>query len=90
MTDIQNALRVLYDEVKDCQKCALAASWTRVVFGSGNPEAAIMFVGEAPGYYEDKEGRHEMMDARPACGAVQRDPYHGATAAHYPRDSATG
>ncbi len=57
MADTQNALRAFYDEVKDCQKCALAASRTQIVFGSGNPEAAIMFVGEAPGYYEDKEGR---------------------------------
>ena len=56
MADTQNALRAFYDEVKDCQKCALAASRTQIVFGSGNPEAAIMFVGEAPGYYEDKEG----------------------------------
>src|SRR5215467_6255408 len=57
MAAIQNALQAFYDEIKDCQKCALAASRTQIVFGSGNPEAAIMFVGEAPGYYEDKEGR---------------------------------
>src|SRR5215831_2061528 len=57
MTDTQNTLRAFYDAVKDCQKCALAASRTQVVFGSGNPEADIIFVGEAPGYYEDKEGR---------------------------------
>jgi len=57
MADTQNALRAFHDEIKDCPKCGLAASRTQVVFGSGNPEAAIMFVGEAPGYYEDKEGR---------------------------------
>ena len=39
------------------QKVCLGGGRTQVVFGSGNPEADIMFVGEAPGYYEDKEGR---------------------------------
>jgi uracil-DNA glycosylase family 4 len=57
MADTPNALRAFHAEIKDCPKCALAASRTQVVFGSGNPEATIMFVGEAPGYYEDKEGR---------------------------------
>lgn len=57
MPDPHSALRAFHDEIKDCQKCALAASRTQVVFGHGNPEADIMFVGEAPGYYEDKAGR---------------------------------
>jgi len=38
----------------------------------------------------DKEGRDETMDARPPRGTVHRDPGHGATAAHHPRDPATG
>lgn len=46
MADTQNALQALYDGVKNCQKCALAARRTQVVFGSGNLEAAIM-VGSA-------------------------------------------
>ena len=57
MADLHNALQTFHEAIKDCQKCALAAGRTQVVFGSGNPEADIMFVGEAPGYYEDKEGR---------------------------------
>ena len=57
MTDPRNALENFYDEIKDCQRCALAASRTHVVFGSGNPEAEVMFVGEAPGYYEDRAGK---------------------------------
>jgi len=57
MTDLHNTLRTFHEAIQDCQKCALAAGRTQVVFGSGNPEADIMFVGEAPGYYEDKEGR---------------------------------
>jgi len=40
----------------DCQRCPLSAGRTQVVFGTGNPQASIMFVGEAPGFYEDREG----------------------------------
>ena len=40
----------------DCQRCRLASGRTQVVFGTGNPHATIMFVGEAPGFYEDKQG----------------------------------
>src|SRR5262249_19739716 len=36
--------------------CALAGGRTQVVFGSGNPGADLMFVGEAPGFHEDKQG----------------------------------
>jgi len=57
MADLHTALQTFHEAIKDCQKCALAAGRTQVVFGTGNPEADIMFVGEAPGYYEDKEGQ---------------------------------
>lgn len=57
MADLHNALQTFHDAIKDCHKCALAAGRTQVVCGTGNPDADIMFVGEAPGYYEDKEGR---------------------------------
>lgn len=43
-------------EVGQCRRCGLAASRTHVVFGSGDPHADVMFVGEAPGYHEDREG----------------------------------
>ena len=42
--------------LKDCQRCGLAAGRTQVVFGTGNPHATIMFVGEGPGFHEDKQG----------------------------------
>lgn len=42
--------------LQDCQRCQLSAGRTQVVFGTGNPHASIMFVGEAPGFYEDREG----------------------------------
>ena len=40
----------------DCARCRLAEGRTQVVFGAGNPRADLMFVGEAPGFHEDKQG----------------------------------
>jgi uracil-DNA glycosylase family 4 len=39
-----------------CERCRLAAGRTQVVFGSGSPDADLMFVGEAPGFHEDQQG----------------------------------
>jgi uracil-DNA glycosylase family 4 len=44
------------EEVAGCTRCALAGGRTQVVFGSGDPAADLMFVGEAPGFHEDKQG----------------------------------
>jgi uracil-DNA glycosylase len=44
------------DVVAGCERCALARTRTQVVFGSGSPTADLMFVGEAPGFHEDKQG----------------------------------
>lgn len=49
-------LTALHDSLHDCQRCRLASGRTQVVFGTGNPEASIMFVGEAPGFHEDQQG----------------------------------
>jgi uracil-DNA glycosylase family 4 len=49
-------LHAYRDEVADCTRCALAGGRTQVVFGSGDPGADLMFVGEAPGFHEDKQG----------------------------------
>ncbi len=46
----------LRDEVEHCTKCPLYHSRKQVVFGSGNPEAPIFLIGEAPGFEEDKTG----------------------------------
>ncbi len=43
-------------ETAGCERCALAATRSRVVFGSGDPDAELMLVGEAPGYQEDQGG----------------------------------
>ncbi|MBM3679134.1 MAG: uracil-DNA glycosylase [Actinobacteria bacterium] len=44
------------EETSACERCALAAGRTRVVFGSGAAGAELMLVGEAPGFQEDQEG----------------------------------
>ena len=43
-------------EIGNCQRCKLAPTRTHIVFGSGNPDAELVFVGEAPGYDEDQQG----------------------------------
>ena len=47
---------MLAGEAHDCVKCDLAATRTNVVFGSGDPDADVMFVGEGPGQQEDEQG----------------------------------
>ena len=43
-------------DLGDCQRCKLAPTRTHIVFGSGNPNADVVFVGEAPGLDEDIQG----------------------------------
>lgn len=47
----------LYAQVAVCQKCALAQGRTHAVPGEGPEDAEIMFIGEAPGYHENRLGR---------------------------------
>ncbi len=50
-------LKAVFQQAAGCQKCPqLASTRTTVVFGSGNADADLMFVGEAPGANEDKQG----------------------------------
>src|SRR5881392_4090276 len=49
-------LQAYAEAVSGCTRCRLAQGRTQVVFGSGNPRADLMFVGEAPGFHEDKQG----------------------------------
>ena len=50
-------LKVVLQEARACTRCAqLASTRTTVVFGAGNADADLMFVGEAPGANEDKQG----------------------------------
>jgi DNA polymerase len=50
------ALREYAEQTSSCTLCTLAEGRTQVVFGSGSPNAELMFVGEAPGFHEDQQG----------------------------------
>ena len=50
------ALAAFAEQVSTCTRCRLAQGRTQVVFGVGDPHADLMFVGEAPGFHEDKQG----------------------------------
>lgn len=52
----KEALEALREEYKNCQLCSLSGTRTNLVFGSGSPSAELMFIGEAPGYEEDRQG----------------------------------
>ncbi|MFC1950504.1 uracil-DNA glycosylase [Chloroflexota bacterium] len=52
-----SALSELYDEISLCQQCEIAKYRTRVVPGEGAEDADILFIGEAPGWHEDQQGR---------------------------------
>ena len=54
--DTELALLAYGDVVAGCTDCALSKTRTQVVFGVGSPVAGLMFVGEAPGFHEDKQG----------------------------------
>src|SRR5256884_8970307 len=53
---MSRTLSELAREASTCTRCRLATGRTQVVCGVGNPDAEIMFIGEGPGYYEDKQG----------------------------------
>jgi uracil-DNA glycosylase len=46
----------IYNQASICERCPLSETRNRVVFGSGNADADLMFVGEAPGAEEDRQG----------------------------------
>jgi DNA polymerase len=52
-----SALTDLYKEIALCRKCEIARNRTKVVPGEGAENADIMFIGEAPGFHEDQQGR---------------------------------
>lgn len=66
--DMPSLLPQLQSYLGDCSLCNLSKSRKHIVFGEGNPEADIMFVGEAPAELEDESGRvfvgrsGEMLD----------------------------
>ena len=66
----QKPREVTLDEIRavlgDCRLCQLCQTRTKIVFGTGNPHARVMFVGEAPGRNEDLQGE-------PFVGAAGED-----------------
>jgi uracil-DNA glycosylase family 4 len=55
-TERRERLKAVYEEAKGCVRCPLHQTRTTVVFGSGNADADLMFIGEAPGANEDRLG----------------------------------
>ena len=75
-----NELEELRSKVLSCAQCPLHQTRNNVVFGNGNPEAEIMLIAEAPGFYEDKTGivfqgkSGELLDKiLAACGFNRND-----------------
>lgn len=50
------ALRVIQEDIGECTRCALHKGRNKLVFGDGNPNARLMFIGEGPGADEDAQG----------------------------------
>ncbi len=54
--DAAAALGAAAESLRECRGCGLCETRTQVVFGVGSPSAPVMFVGEAPGFHEDRQG----------------------------------
>ena len=61
--DKAEALQAVRNEIGDCVRCKLSRSRKHIVFGEGNPDAEIMFIGEGPGREEDMQARPFVGDA---------------------------
>lgn len=55
--DIYCHLKKIEENCKNCQKCSLSKTRTNIVFSDGKPNNKLMLIGEAPGFYEDKQGK---------------------------------
>ncbi len=54
---LEEELRLVKEKCLLCEKCPLSKTRTNVVFDDGIPNGNLMLIGEAPGFYEDKEGK---------------------------------
>jgi uracil-DNA glycosylase family 4 len=61
--DKKAALKALREEIGNCKRCKLSNGRTNIVFGEGDPDARLIFIGEAPGREEDLQGRPFVGDA---------------------------
>src|SRR5438309_1574644 len=80
MEDRPAGLEQLKEEASGCTRCRLAETRTQVVFGVGNPDADLMFVGEAPGFH-GQEQEVTLGGRRVALYPL----YHPAAALYTPR-----
>ena len=53
---LPESLEEIRIDLGDCRRCELSQNRSNIVFGSGNPQARLVFVGEGPGYEEDQKG----------------------------------
>ncbi|MGA0173852.1 MAG: uracil-DNA glycosylase [Phycisphaerales bacterium] len=88
------ALRVRHD--RECAHCTTATTHTQTVFGEGSPDAAVMFVGEAPGEQEDRTGRpfvgragQKLEDMIKAMGFSREEVYIANVLKSRPPDNRT-
>ncbi len=49
-------LKSIREDLGDCRRCGLSKTRNKIVFGAGNPHAKLMFIGEGPGFEEDRAG----------------------------------
>ncbi|MBM4106630.1 MAG: uracil-DNA glycosylase [Phycisphaerae bacterium] len=87
-------LRARHD--RECPHCTTATAHTQTVFGEGSPDAAVMFVGEAPGETEDQTGRpfvgragQKLDDMIRAMGFAREDVYIANVLKSRPPDNRT-
>ena len=77
--DRKRRLQVLTEEVSQCTRCVLHEDRTQTVFARGNPDADLMFVGEGPGFEEDRQGypfvgpAGQLLDKMIAAMGYHRD-----------------
>ncbi|MGH2671937.1 MAG: uracil-DNA glycosylase, partial [Actinomycetota bacterium] len=75
-------MRALDEAARDastCVRCRLSQGRTQVVYGTGDPDADLMFIGEAPGFHEDKQGvpfvgaAGQLLNRLLADSGIERD-----------------
>jgi len=75
-------MRALEEAARDastCVRCRLSKGRTQVVYGAGDPDADLMFIGEAPGFHEDKQGvpfvgaAGQLLNRLLADSGIERD-----------------
>jgi len=75
MRDLEEAAR----DASTCVRCRLSQGRTQVVYGVGDPDADLMFIGEAPGFHEDKQGvpfvgaAGQLLNRLLADSGIERD-----------------